>query len=103
MLVQIKLRDPKGAYSDNGLAISGAEPIILELTPFVCGLIYRNEAEIFESPQDRINNKDPENLDSMNWIELKKLAQDSNINFGSKQPSKKQLVEALKGKMNELL
>ena len=101
MLIQIKLKDPAAAYSDGGIAISGTEPIILELTPFVAGLIYRNEAEIFESPQDKVNSKSNLDLETMSWIELKKLAQDNN--FDTKNASKKQLIEMLKGKMNELL
>ena len=101
MLVQIRLRDPNGAYSDNGIAISGGDPIILELSPFVCGLIFRGEADIFESPQDKMNNEDPKNLDNLSWIELKKLAQINELEI-TKSSTKKQIVEMLRGKMNEL-
>ena len=99
MLVQIRLRDPGSAYSDNGISISGADPIILELSPFVCGLVYRGEADIFESAQDKINSKKEKDLDNIGWIELKKLAIDNGLDV-TKHSSKKQLIEMLKGIMN---
>jgi organic radical activating enzyme len=102
MFIQIKLKDKNAAYSDHGLAISGGEPIILELTPFVCGLIYRNEAEIYESPNDKVNSKSESDIENLSWIELKKLALDNNLDIRSN-PNKKQLIEALKGKLNDVL
>jgi len=101
MLVQIKLKDPKSAYSDNGKAICGSDPIIVELTPFICGLVYRKEAELFEDPTDILYGNDVKDLKALSYFQLKKLAIDNNINL-SPPPSKKQLIEMLKGKQNDI-
>ena len=102
MLVQIKLKDPNSVYSDNGKDISGADPIITELTPFICGLIYRNEAKIYESSTDKMYNSNEQDLATLSYFDLKKMALDLGIHI-SENPNKKKLIEMIKEKKNDVL
>jgi hypothetical protein len=96
MFVQIKLSDPKAAFSDNGIAICGGDPMIVELSPFICGLIYRGEAEIYESTYDKAMSKKESQLETLPWYELKKMAVDLNLDI-SRHPSKSDLIALIKG------
>ena len=75
MNVRIILKRPNGAYVDagTGKSISGEGPQLVKLTPFVCGLIYRGEAEIYETLETKIEDGEMK-LEDLPWNDLKALA-----------------------------
>lgn len=101
MNVKINLRDPNGAYADpgTGLAITGEGPLTVKLTKFVCGMIYRGEAEIYETTETLLESGEV-TLDDLPWPKLKEYA--ISLGYDLKVGTKKeQLIDYVREKKDE--
>jgi len=96
MKIKITLKNENYAYADpeNGAAISGGGPIEVDLTQFVCGLIYRGEVKIYETVETKLESGE-ETYDTMPWNQLKEYATNIGIKVIPKM-KKPELIKRIK-------
>jgi len=82
MNIKIKVKDPNGAYADpeTGQGFSGADPIEVKLTKFICGLIYRGEAEVYETLETRLESEEI-TLNNLSFPKLRDYAISLGLEF----------------------
>ena len=96
MNIKITLKNPDGAYADpeTGQGFSGADPIEVKLTKFICGMIYRGEVEIYETTETLLESGEVA-LEDMTYPKLKDYAESLGYEF-HRGVKKEELIDWIK-------
>lgn len=101
MNIKISLKNPDGAYADpeTGQGFSGKDPIDVKLTRFICGLIYRGEAKIYETTETLLESGEVA-LKDMTYPKLKDYAESLGYEF-HRGVKKEELIDWIKKAKNQ--